>query len=136
MINAQLRDYIDRVTEAKQIEAEDVRDLRRRVLPDGLATRVEAQALLALDRSLPAHASWGEALTALMVDFVVWGSRPTGRVTAEDASWLAAALDVGTPTETAMQIAYAVVQEAEQVDEALLFFMLRGRQRAPITAAA
>jgi hypothetical protein len=101
-----------------------------------LTSRCEAEALLALDHALPADASWGDALVALMVDFLVWGSRPTGKVTADDASWLSAALDVGTPTETAMRIAYAVVEEAEQIDEALLAFILRGRQKAPQSRAA
>ena len=71
MIKAELRDYINRVLEAKQISADDVRDLRCRRLEDGLGSRAEAEALLALDRVLPAHESWGDALTALMVDFVV-----------------------------------------------------------------
>ena len=136
MIKAQLCEYIDRVTEAKQITAEDVQDLQRRVLPDGLTTRLEAEALLALDRSLAAHASWAEAVTGLVVDFVLWGSRPTGIVTADDASWLAAALEVGTPSETALRIAYSVAEEAESVDEVLLCFILRGRQKAPTSAAA
>jgi hypothetical protein len=136
MIKSQLRDYMERVIDAKQICAEDVKDLQRNVLRDGLTSRCEAEALLALDRSLPAHASWSDALLALVVDFLVWGSRPTGRVTADDAGWLCAALDVGTPTDTALRIAYAVVEEAEQIDEALLDFILRGRQKAPHTQAA
>jgi hypothetical protein len=136
MIKSQLRDYIERVVDAKGICAEDVKDLQRNVLRDGLTSRSEAEALLALDRLLPAHASWSDALLALMVDFLVWGSRPTGQVTAEDASWLTAALDVGTPTDTALRIAYAVVEEAEQIDEGLLAFILRGRQKAPQTRAA
>jgi hypothetical protein len=136
MIKSQLRDYMERVIDAKQICAGDVKDLQRNVLRDGLTSRDEAEALLALDHALPADASWSDALVALMVDFVVWGSRPTGKVTADDASWLSAALDVGTPTETAMRIAYAVVEEAEQIDEALLAFILRGRQKAPQTRAA
>ena len=131
MIKAQLRDYIDRVMEAKRIGADDVRDLRHGIFADGLMSRSEAEALLALDRSVPADESWAEAVTALMVDFVVWGSRPTGKVTADDAAWLAAVLDVGPPTETALRIAYAIVEEAEQIDEALLSFILRGRQTAP-----
>ena len=127
MIKSQLRDYMDRVIEAKQIDADDVRDLQRRVLEDGLASRAEAEALLALDRTVPADESWGTVVTALMVDFVVWGSRPTGKVTADDARWLAAALDIGTPTGTAERIAKAILEEAEQVDEALFALVRRGR---------
>ena len=136
MIKSQLRDYIERVIAAKQIDACDVRDLQRNVVADGLVTRLEAEALLALDRSLPSHESWGDALVALMVDFVVWGSRPTGKVTAEDARWLVAALEIGTPTGTALRIAHAVLDEAEQVDEALVSMVLRSRQRTQQGLAA
>jgi hypothetical protein len=83
-----------------------------------------------------AHESWGDALVTLMVDYVVWGVRPTGSVTAEDARWLAAALEFGGPTETAMRIAYAVVEEAQTTDEALVDFIMRGRQLAKRTLAA
>ena len=135
MIKSQLREYIRDLIEAKQISAEHVHDLQRRVLADGLASRAEAEALLALERTLPADPSWGEALSALIVDFVVWGSRPTGKVTAEDADWLAAALDVGTPTDTARRIAETIVDEAEQVDEALVFLVQRWRRSAHARAA-
>jgi hypothetical protein len=136
MIKTQLRDYVERVIEAKQIGADDVRDLQRDVLGDGLTSRPEAEALLALDRSLPAHESWGDVLVALMVDFVVWGTRPTGKVTAEEGEWLVAALEVGTPTPTALRIAHAIAEEAEQIDEPLLAFILRGRRRDSRVLAA
>jgi hypothetical protein len=136
MIKAELRDYINRVLEAKQISADDVRDLRCRRLEDGLGSRAEAEALLALDRVLPAHESWGDALTALMVDFVVWNSRPTGKVTADDARWLAATLDTDALSDTAMRIAQSILEEADQVDEALATLVLRARQRTPRGLAA
>jgi hypothetical protein len=136
MIKAHLRDYIERVLAAKRISGEDVIDLQRNVLPDGVMCRNEADALLALDRTLDADATWSDALTALLVDYVVWGSRPTGKVTQEDAHWLVASLDVGTPTPTALKIAYAVAEEAEQVDEALLAFILRGRRQGARVLAA
>lgn len=136
MINSHLGEFIDRVTDNARITADDVKQLRRTVLENGISSRREAEALLALDRIVEADASWGEALADLMVDFVVWGARPTGYVTAEDARWLSMALDGGGPTETALRIAYAVVEEAQQVDEALLTFILRGRQRVARPLAA
>jgi len=57
-------------------------------------------------------------------------------VTAEDARWLAAVLEVGTPTPTALRIASAIVAEAEQVDEALVCLVLRWRSERPASAAA
>jgi hypothetical protein len=117
MINSQLRDYIARVLPAKHIDAEDVRDLQRRVLADGLASRAEAEALLSLDRMVTSDPSWGDVVTSLMVDFVVWGLRPTGKLTAYDVRWLAEILDVGSPTPTALRIAQAVRAEADQGEE-------------------
>ncbi len=135
MIKAQLRDYIERVVAAKTIDARDVRDLQRDVVADGLTSRLEAEALLALDRSLPSDESWGDALVALMVDFVVWGSRPTGRVPAETAAWLITAFTCGEPTGTALQIARAIVAAAQEVDPDLLLFVHRGTSASVSLAA-
>ncbi len=137
MIRVSLRFFASRVLKTKRMDASDRQTLERVIFSDGIRSRVEAEILLQLARAVqPADPAWNDFVVASIVDFVVWGSRPTGRAIAEDASWLAAALDVGTPTETAMQIAYAVVEEAEQVDEALLCFILRGRPRGPWGAAA
>jgi hypothetical protein len=136
MIKAQLRDFMEHVVDSKMISRDDVAHLQRNILEDGISCREEAEALLALDRTVAADESWGEVLTHLMVDFVVWGARPTGYVTADDAKWLASLLDAGGPTDNALRIAYAIVDEAQQVDEALLGVILRGRQQATRVLAA
>jgi hypothetical protein len=136
MIRSNLSEFVAQVIEAKRITDADVKLLHRQVLDDGLVSRQEAETLLALDRTLDSDSTWGDALVALVVDFVVWGTRPTGSVTAEDARWLAAALDVGGATETAMRIAYEVIEEAQSTDRALLDFILRGRQETHKTLAA
>ncbi|HZH53001.1 MAG TPA: hypothetical protein VEZ16_14110 [Microvirga sp.] len=130
MIKNNLRDFIETLIDSKYISADDVKKLQREILEDGIVNRLEAEALLALDRTLETHESWGPALTALIVDFVVWSMRPTGVVTNDDAMWLTTALDVGGPTETAMNIAYAILDETQNVDAALLDFIMRGRQYA------
>lgn len=130
MIKNNLRDFIETVIDNKYISAEDVKKLQRDILEDGIMTRLEAEALLALDRTLASHESWGPALTALIVDFMVRSLRPTGVVTNDDAMWLTTALDVGGPTETAMNIAYAILDETRHVDAALFDFIMRGRQHA------
>lgn len=130
MIKNNLREFIEAVIDSKYISAEDVKKLQREILEDGIMTRIEAEALLALDRTLDTHETWGPTLTALIVDFVVWSMRPTGVVTNDDAMWLTTALDVGGPTETAMNIAYAILDETQHVDAALLDFIMRGRQHA------
>jgi hypothetical protein len=136
MIKNNLRDFIETVIDNKYISADDVRKLQRDILEDGIMSRLEAEALLALDRTLDTHESWGPALTALIVDFMVWSLRPTGVVTNDDAMWLTTALDVGGPTGTAMNIAYAILDETRNVDAALLDFIMRGRQYARMQRVA
>jgi hypothetical protein len=136
MIKSNLGLFEQRVTMANCITESDVQLLHRLVLEDGLISRKDVETLLTLDRSLPSGESWGDALVALVVDHVVWGARPTGVVTGEDARWLAAVLEFNGPTERAMRIAYRVVEESETTDEALLEFILRSRQHVQKTLAA
>jgi hypothetical protein len=136
MLKTNLRDFIETVIDNKYISDDDVKKLQREILEDGIMNRREAEALLALDRTLDTHGSWGPALTALIVDFIVWSLRPTGMVTNDDAMWLTTALDVGGPTETAMNIAYAILDETQHVDAALLDFIMRGRQHARLQRMA
>ena len=122
MFTAELRTFINTVIGNRQITAEDVRHLKSCILEDGVNSRLEADALLALDRISDADASWAEFLTAVMVDYVVWGSRPTGRVPAEKAAWLVTAFTCGEPTGNGVRIARAIVAEAQEVDPELLLF--------------
>ncbi len=126
MFTAELRTFINTVISNRQITAEDVRHLKSCILEDGIDSRLEADALLALDRISDADASWAEFLTAVMVDYVVWGARPTGRVPAETASWLVTAFTCGEPTGNAVRIAQAIAAEAQEVDPELLFLARRG----------
>jgi hypothetical protein len=52
----------------------------------------------------------------MMVDYVVWGSRPTGRVPAEKAAWLVTTFTYGEPTRNGVRIARAIVAEAQEVE--------------------
>lgn len=135
MIQSQLREFIAHVDRTHRITSEDVGHLADLLLEDGLRSREEAEALLALDRTVPAETGWADLLRALVVDFVVWGARPTGSVTRDDAVWLAAALDADAPTTRALRIAEAVADEADQVDESLVTFILRERQSVRTLAA-
>jgi hypothetical protein len=126
MFTAKLHTFIDQVIDNKRITSEDVRHLKTTILEDGIGSRAEADALLALDRTLDTDPSWAEFLTAVIVDYVVWGSRPTGRVPAETAAWLVTAFTCGEPSGNAVRIARAIVAEAQEVDPELLLFARRG----------
>ena len=130
-----LSHFAVRLTQTNRIRYGDVRKIQRDLLPDGIMTREEAEILIELDRNCArADAAWGEYLIAALVDFVVWGSRPTGRIDADTARWLVGALSRGGRTKTALAIARGALQECEEADRALAAFA--GRETAPAPAAA
>ncbi len=125
MISPQLRKFIDSLMARQCITAEDVKHLHRDLLPEGISSHAVADALLALDRSLAADPSWADFLTPAIVDFAVWGLRPTGVITAETANWLLTALTIGDPTPTALRILEEIAASAHEVDPALLLYAWR-----------
>ena len=125
MISPALHRFIDRVIAAGRIAADDVRHLHRDILEDGITSRAVADALLALDRMLEADPIWSDFLTPAIVNYAVWGSRPTGAITAETAGWLLTALTIGDPTPTALRILEEILSEAQEVDPALLLHAWR-----------
>ena len=97
MINLSLQVFCDRIVAAGRITADDVQALTRHVLPEGLTSRDEADMLIALDRVVAAtDTAFGDYLVTAVVDFAVWGERPTGYIDAEIARWLVASLRNGS----------------------------------------
>ena len=127
MIKSTLEHFVNSVVAAGEITLNDVRRLQRDILPDGLEDRDEADVLIALDRAVPRkHCTWSAFAIQTAVDFVVWTSRPTGRIDHDTACWLVASLSAGHgPTAVAEAIAFDVVREAERADEMLLAFVMR-----------
>ncbi len=125
MISSHLHSFIDSLMAKQHVTAEDVKQLYRELLPDGIPSHAVADALLALDRSLDADPAWAEFLTPSIVDFAVWGLRPTGVINTETANWLLTALTIGEPTPTALRILEEIAASAHEVDPALLLHAWR-----------
>jgi hypothetical protein len=125
MISPTLHAFVDRVIAAGHISSDEVRHLHREILPDGIPSRAVADALLALDRTLTTDELWSDFLTPAVVNYAVWGSRPTGVVNAETANWLLTALTIGEPTPTALRILQEILAEAQDIDPALLLHAWR-----------
>ncbi|MCJ2044221.1 hypothetical protein MKK58_06705 [Methylobacterium sp. J-078] len=137
MINLSLQVFCNRIVAAGRITAEDVQALTRNVLPDGLTCRDEADMLIALDRVATSDAAFGDYLVTSVVDFAVWGERPTGYIDAEVARWLVGSLGNGSgPTALAARIAREVVREAQASDEALIAFALAANRHIAETKAS
>ena len=142
MINLSLQVFCNRIVAAGRITHQDVRALTRHVLPDGLTSRDEADMLIALDRCVTAtDDAFADYLVASVVDFAVWGERPTGYIDADVARWLVASLRNGSgPTLVAARIARCLAQ-AELGPERIDALFLTGGStglphlRAALTAA-
>ena len=126
MSKISLQTFTDIVCAKNRIGFGDVCRLGRVILPDGVTSREEAEILIRLDRDVsrqdPAWATW---LVGALVDYVVWGERPTGIVDSGKAAWITAALDGGgKATRTARLLAREIAREAHSSTETLIAFAL------------
>jgi hypothetical protein len=120
MVNSSLQTFINKVQAAGRISFGDVHRLQRGILPDGISAREEAELLLTLAQTVGrADRAFGDWFVAMMVDFVVWGMRPTGTVDAETATWLAPFLVGQRTTKTMRRLARELAAEADHVFTAL-----------------
>src|SRR3954447_17836389 len=98
MSRASLREFISGVLVHKRLRFGDLRRLQRDVLPTGITTREEAEALITLDQTLSkVDVDWPAYLAAAVKDFVVSTSDPVGCVIGEIAVWLVIQLSSGQP---------------------------------------
>jgi len=119
--------FASNVQKAGRISFGDVKRLQRDILPDGICLREEAELLLTLDQTISrADRAFADWLVAMMVDFVVWGVRPTGSVDAETAAWLTPVLVGQRATKTIRRLARELAAEAQQGATALLSPALNG----------
>ena len=111
------------------ISDEDLLVLKREVLPEGIMSRDEADMLIALERAVIGCEDFADFLVASVVDFAVWGLRPTGYIDREVAAWLAASLSGREgPSPVGAQIAMEIVREAQGSAEALTAFALEANR--------
>ena len=120
MINSSLQTFASNVQNAGRISFGDVQRLQRDILPDGISSRAEAELLLTLDQTVSrADRAFADWLVAMMVDFVVWGVRPTGTVDAQTAAWLTPFLAGQRATKAMRRLARELAAETDQGGTAL-----------------
>lgn len=113
------------------LTADAVLRLRRDVYHDGVATRAEAETLLARDGE--AHApAWRVFLVEAVSDFVVFAEPPVGHVSPANAAWLMAAVSRGVQPGTAAALYATVVEKARSVPASFSAFILDEVARAVI----
>jgi hypothetical protein len=120
----ELSDFVKKLSSRGRITFGDIKRLQRDLLPNGAMTREQVEALIAMDAAVRrADPAWARYVTSTVVDFVVWGSRPTGYVDPDAAQWLEALL-CSNPSKAARQILREVLREAQAVDPVLREAML------------
>ena len=92
----------------------DIIALRGYIFETGIASREEAEMLMAVDRSPSALApGWAAFFIEAITDFIVWQQRPTGRVTESDLDWLTGCLG-DQPTANGKALIFNIVREAHE----------------------
>lgn len=131
MTTISVQQFCNHAVSAGTISDEDLLVLQREVLPDGLMTREEADLLIALERAVIGSDAFADFLVASVVDFAVWGTRPTGYIDRDVAAWLAASLSGRDgPSPVGARIAMEIVREAQGSAESLMAFALEANRRA------
>jgi hypothetical protein len=137
MINPSLQAFANKVQKVGRISCGDIKRLQRDILPDGINSRDEAELLLTLEQTVSrTDRAFSDWLVAMMVDFVVWGTRPTGVVDADTAAWLASFTTSHTGTRTMRRFSEELTREMEHVAGALPSPPRTGTSGDPISRMA
>jgi len=122
MTQVSLRSFVNSALVKGSITVEDISALQCEIIPDGLQSRDDVALLLDLDRRLGSgNAVWAAWLVAAIVDFVVWGERPTGYVEEATGRWLEGVLaGSGDPAPSMPLIAREIRREAHGMTPDLL----------------
>ena len=123
MIRVSLRFFASRVLRTKRMDKGDRTTLERVIFSDGIRSRLEAEVLLQLARAVkPIDPAWADFVVASIVDFAVWGERPTGTIDQDTANWLVAVLSEKGARQLSRRIAREIMKEAQDVDPRLADF--------------
>jgi hypothetical protein len=113
-----LQSFAAIVTRTGRITFGDAQRLHRDVLPDGVSSREEIELLIRLEAAVKRYdRSFAGWLVANVVDYAVWGERPTGVITEDLSAWLAGLLDPSRPVLA--RIAREIARETQDVGGAL-----------------
>lgn len=127
MRHNRIRQFTIRLVETQAVTRDDLRAIKRLVAMGDCYTREEIEDILAIDRVISGRCDgWQDFVTDVVVAHLVWESRPTGYVRAEDAAWLMAQLggQAAPAGGRARALAQAVIREAQSADESLIAFAM------------
>jgi hypothetical protein len=118
MKHRSIEEFAEKVREKGRIGKYDVQTLRQ-TLKDGVASRAEADLLIALDREVDSvHFSWPAFFISALTEFAVWNSGRAGYIDEEKSRWLLPLLAGAGATDRGRRALAAIAREAECFDEA------------------
>ncbi len=107
--------YISLAEDHRSLSARRVTSLHRHLFADCSLDQHEAASLFDLERAaLTRSDAWTAFFVQAVTDHVVWGARPTGKLSEEQAEWLIARVDE-TRTPASFAILVNVLDETHQV---------------------
>lgn len=115
------------LTAKNRILEDDVAMLRSEVFADGVVTRAEAEALLALDASCQEKcAGWAAFFCEAIADFIVHQEKPSGYISEENATWLIRSIsrDGMVDTATELELLIKALECAKSAPESLSAYAL------------
>jgi hypothetical protein len=125
MYNDKSHALFSAVLRSKAVTKEDMVGMRAVIFERGLADHTEAEVLLALDHGPVAQMpGWSAFFIEALTDFVLWQSRPTGRVTESDLDWLLGCLG-DWPSANAAALLGAIARDAHEPPARLQIVMQR-----------
>lgn len=128
---------VEELTRRGSIRDLDVARFRRSIYEDGAISRVEAEALFALNEACPVQdASWPILFVEAITDFIVNTEPPEGYVTAENASWLVKQITKKghIASKADLDLLVSVIDKARWAPESLGLLALQQVHRAVATA--
>ncbi len=119
------RDIAMEMLTKETLTPHDVVAFREYIFETGLTSRDDAERLLELDHGSAAQVpGWSAFFVEALKDFIVWQSRPTGRVTESDLDWLLGTLG-DQPTPNGQALVFQILREAHEVPARLAEVAMR-----------
>ncbi|WP_395646667.1 hypothetical protein [Terricaulis sp.] len=120
MSNAALAALVDDLARDRRISADEAMRLRQHVFPDGVVSRDEAEALIALEaRVSDANAAWSGAFVDAIVDHMLETALNPGHVSAESAQWLMSRFGETGAHETEIETVLKVLERCQSAPTSL-----------------
>lgn len=131
-MTAQFADFTRQAAADGVISDEEILGLRRSGWADGRITRVEAEAIFALQHAISAPSTnWSDFFVQALCNFVLNGTDPRGYASEEEAQWLIAMVEADGKvcSMTEFELLVQIIEKGTNVPAALKTYVLDVAER-------